>query len=109
MMTNLRLFLSAMLLSTLASAQTLFLPEPPQVRTQNQVLSLTLRAVNENGRDAFSFNGEMVAPIIRASPGDLLKIAYRNDLPGKSPETCAINPCMNMTHLHFHALSVSPE
>jgi FtsP/CotA-like multicopper oxidase with cupredoxin domain len=43
--------------------------------------------VNENGRDAFAFDGEHVAPVIRASPGDVLKITYINDLPAKSPET----------------------
>jgi FtsP/CotA-like multicopper oxidase with cupredoxin domain len=109
MVTKLPLFLSVMFLSVLAHGQTLLLPEPPQVQARNHVLSLTLHAVNENGRDAFSFNGETVAPIIRASPGDVLKIAYSNDLPAKSSETCAINPCMNMTNLHFHGLSVSPE
>jgi suppressor of ftsI len=70
---------------------------------------LTLHAVNENGRDAFAFNGETVAPVIRASPGDVLKITYVNDLPSKSPESCAVNPCMDMTNLHFHGLSVSPD
>src|SRR5947208_12737611 len=43
------------------------LPEPPQVRAKNHVVSLTLHAVNENGRDAFAFNGANVAPVIRAS------------------------------------------
>jgi suppressor of ftsI len=95
--------------SALICAQTVSLPEPPQVRAKNHVVSLTLRAVNESGRDAFSFNGETVAPAIRASPGDVLKITYINDLPAKSQETCAVNPCMNMTNLHFHGLTVSPN
>ena len=42
-------------------------------------------------------------------PGDVLSITYVNDLPAKSTETCAVNPCMDMTNLHFHGLSVSPE
>ncbi|HSY66336.1 MAG TPA: multicopper oxidase family protein [Terriglobales bacterium] len=109
MMTKLSFFLSAMLLSALGCAQTLSLPEPPQVRAKNHVVSLTLHAVNENGRDAFAFDGETVAPIVRVLPGDVLKITYINDLPAKSPETCAINPCMDMTNLHFHGLSVSPD
>ena len=108
-MTKLSFFLSVMLLSTLGGAQTLLLPEPPQVQAKDHVVSLTLHAVNENGRDAFAYNGETVAPVIRASPGDILKITYINDLPSKSPETCAINPCMDMTNLHFHGLSVSPD
>jgi len=48
------------------SAQTGLLPDPPQVSGKNHVVSLTLHAVNENGRDAFAFNGETVAPVIRA-------------------------------------------
>jgi len=72
-------------------------------------VSLTLHAVNENGRDAFAFDGANIAPVIRASPGDVLKITYVNDLPTKSTETCAVNPCMNMTNLHFHGLTVSPD
>jgi suppressor of ftsI len=98
-----------MLLTSLSWTQDVSLPEPPQARANNHVVSLTLRAVNENGRDAFKFNGETVAPIIRASPGDILKITYINDLPAKSTETCAPNPCMNMTNLHFHGLTVSPN
>lgn len=90
-------------------AQTVSLPEPPQVRAKNHVVSITLDAVNENGRDAFAFDGATVAPVIRTSPGDTLKIRYVNDLPVKSAETCAVNPCMNMTNLHFHGLIVSPK
>jgi len=96
-------------LAAVGWAQAISLPEPPQVRAQDHVVSLTLHAVNENGRDAFAFNGANVAPVIRASPGDILKIAYVNDLPAKSPETCAVNPCMDMTNLHFHGLTVSPN
>src|SRR5580692_4790999 len=109
MTTKVPFFLGVMFLSAFGGAQTLSLPEPPQVQAKNHVVSLTLHAVNENGRDAFAFNGETVAPVIRASPGDVLKITYINDLPAKSPETCAISPCMDMTNLHFHGLSVSPN
>jgi len=97
------------LLPALGRTQTVPIPEPPQVRAENHVVSLTLHAVNENGRDAFAFDGANVAPVIRASPGDILRITYINDLPSKSSETCAVNPCMNMTNLHFHGLSVSPD
>src|SRR6202790_549436 len=102
-------FTAVMFLSALGCAQIVSLPEPPQVQATNHVVSLTLHAVNENGRDAFAFDGEKVAPVIRASPGDVLKIAYSNDLPAKSAETCAVNPCMDMTNLHFHGLTVSPN
>src|ERR1700680_319498 len=96
-------------LAAYGSAQVVLLPEPPQVRPKNHVSSLALDAVNENGRDAFAYEGETVAPVIRASPGDILKITYTNNLPPKSVETCAVNPCMNMTNLHFHGLTVSPN
>src|ERR1700694_1731257 len=89
--------------------QTVSMPEAPQVRAKNHVVSLTLRAVNENGRDAFAFDGGTVAPVIHAFPGDVLRITYINDLPARSPETCAVNPCMDMTNLHFHGLTVSPN
>jgi len=96
-------------LTRLAYGQSVPLPAPPQVRAENRVLSLTLHAVNENGRDAFAFNGAAVAPTLRASPGDTLKINYVNDLPAKSAGSCAVNPCMDMTNLHFHGLTVSPN
>jgi suppressor of ftsI len=96
-------------LTAYGSAQTASAPEPPQVRSEDHVLSLTLDAVNENGRDAFAYEGKTVAPVIRAFPGDTLSITYFNNLPEKSDETCAVNPCMDMTNLHFHGLSVSPH
>jgi suppressor of ftsI len=109
MMTKLLLFIGVLLRPVLGCAQILSLPEPPQVRAHNRVVSLILHAVNENERDTFAFNGASVAPVIRASPGDVLKITYINDLPAKALETCAVNPCMDMTNLHFHGLTVWPN
>ncbi len=106
---NLVIIGAQIFLAALGSTQTVSLSEPPQVEAKNHIVSVTLHAVNENGRDAFAFNGDTVAPVIRASPGDVLSITYVNDLPAKSPETCAVNPCMDMTNLHFHGLSVSPD
>src|ERR1700724_3986511 len=107
---NIALLIAAQILRTsFAFAQSGALLEPPQVKAKNHVVSLSLHAVNENGRDAFAFDGVSVAPVIRASPGDVLKITYINDLPAKSPETCAVNPCMDMTNLHFHGMTVSPN
>src|SRR5258708_9075898 len=96
-------------LAAVGWAQTVSLPDPPQVRAKNHVVSLTLHAVNENGRDAFAFDGGKVAPVIHASPGDVLRITYINDLPAKSSEPCPVNPSMNMTNLHFHGLTFSPN
>src|SRR5882757_9605634 len=106
----LRFLMSAILLSTLCSAQTVSLPQAPQVRARDRVVSLTLHAVNQDGRDALALlHGGTVPPVIRASPGDVLNITYINDLPAKSAESCALGPCMNMTNLHFHGLTVSPN
>ena len=94
--------------ATLVFAQTASLPEPPEVRSKNHTVSMVLHAVYENGRDAFAFDGVTAAPVIRISPGETLNIDYDNDLPAKSAENCAVNPCMDMTNLHFHGLTVSP-
>ncbi len=109
-MTRILLVIDALIFfAAVGLAQTGSLPDPPQVGAKNHVVSLTLHAINENGRDTFGFDGGNVAPVVRASPGDVLKITYINDLPAKSPENCAVNPCMDMTNLHFHGLSVSPD
>src|SRR5258708_4396009 len=106
---NLLILIPQIFLAVSGWAQTVSLPRPPQVQAKNHVVSFTLHAVNESGRDAFAFEGVTDAPIIRASPGDVLKITYINNLPAKSPETCAVNPCMDMTNLHFHGLAISPN
>ncbi|HZZ15292.1 MAG TPA: multicopper oxidase domain-containing protein, partial [Candidatus Sulfotelmatobacter sp.] len=106
---NLLILIPQIFLAVSGWAQTVSLPRPLQVQAKNHVVSFALHAVNENGRDAFAFGGVPDAPIIRVSPGDVLKITYINDLPAKSPETCAVNPCMDMTNLHFHGLAVSPN
>ena len=97
------------LFAAYASTQSVSFPEPPQVRAESHITSLTLNAVNENGRDAFAYQGKTVAPVIRAFPGDTIKITYVNNLPEKSVESCAVPPCMDRTNLHFHGLTVSPN
>jgi len=83
---------------------------PPEVRSENHVVSLTLHAaLNSEGRDSFAYNGKNIAPVIRVFPGDTLKLDYENDLPVHSMESCAISPCKNMTNLHFHGLEISPQ
>jgi suppressor of ftsI len=104
LMNAIQLFLAA-----LACAQTVPLPETPQVRATNHIASLTLRAVSQNGRNAFAFGGDVVAPTVRVGPGETVKIDYINDLPVNSSESCPVNPCMDMTNLHFHGLAVSPN
>jgi suppressor of ftsI len=86
------------------------LSNPPEIRGSNHRLSLTLHAaISSEGKSSFFFNGRPDAPTLRLSPGDQVKINYVNDLPKKSQESCAITPCMDMTNLHFHGLTVSPD
>jgi suppressor of ftsI len=83
---------------------------PPELRAKNHTLSLTLHAgIASDGKNSFYFNGQPNAPTLRVSPGDQLKITYVNDLPTKPPEKCLAGPCMDMTNLHFHGLTVSPD
>jgi suppressor of ftsI len=93
-----------------ADKPTGLLPKVQQLRAKDGTLSITLRAaVTSDGKNSFFFNGQPNAPTLRLSPGDRLKITYIDDLPTKPKESCAITPCMDMTNLHFHGLSVSPD
>src|SRR6266478_690096 len=86
------------------------LPNPPELRAKHHTLSLALHAgITKDGKNSFYFDGQPNAPTLRLAPGDQLKINYINDLPAKPQESCAIAPCMDMTHLHFHGLTVSPD
>src|SRR6267154_4806790 len=85
-------------------------PNPPELRAKHHTLSFTLHAgVTKDGKNSFYFDGQPSAPTLRLSPGEQLKINYINDLPAKPRESCAITPCMDMTNLHFHGLTVSPD
>jgi len=86
------------------------LPKPPELRSKDGTLSLTLHAgVTREGKNSFYFNGHPDAPTLRLSPGDQLKITYINDLPATPQERCLATPCMDMTNLHFHGLTISPD
>ena len=86
------------------------LSNSPELRPKGHILSLTLHAgITGDGKDSFYFNGQPSAPTLRLSPGDQLKITYINDLPAKPLERCLIGPCLDMTNLHFHGLTVSPD
>jgi suppressor of ftsI len=83
---------------------------PPELHAKNHALSLTLHAaITNDGKNSFYFNGQLNTPSLRLAPGDELKISYINDLPTKPKESCFITPCMDMTNLHFHGLTVSPD
>jgi suppressor of ftsI len=86
------------------------LSNPRDLRGSSHTLSLTLHAaISSEGKHSFYLDGRPEAPTLRLSPGDQLKIAYVNDLPAKPPEECLAGPCMDMTNLHFHGLTVSPD
>src|SRR5580700_6105912 len=86
------------------------LSNPPELRAKGHILSLTLHAaITNDGKDSFYFNGQPNAPTLRLSPGDQLKITYINDLPTKVRERCLIGPCLDMTNLHFHFVTNSPD
>jgi len=72
---------------------------------------VTLLAVSdpEGGRGAFAFRGKAQAPVIRATPGESIRVTYKNAMAPANGEKCATGPCMNMTNLHFHGLHVSPS
>jgi len=90
-------------------ASSIAVPHAAEVRGTGHVVALTLYAQPDaNGHDSFAFDGQMVAPTIRVWPEDVLKIDYINHLPSVPTESCAIEPCTNMTNLHFHGLTVSP-
>ena len=81
-----------------------------EVRARNGSAELTLTAATDaKGRVTWLFNGDTVQPTIRLSPGEVLKIHYVNALSATTRDTCDAAPCMNMTNLHFHGLTVSPK
>jgi len=82
------------------------LADPPEVQGP---FTLTAMYDSAAGHNAFSYNGKTVPPLIRVSPGGVIKLHYVNNLPKKSTEECATGPCMNMSNLHFHGLHVSPN
>jgi FtsP/CotA-like multicopper oxidase with cupredoxin domain len=85
------------------------LPDSPAVRSTHGLATMTLTAMRDaDGRDAFLFDGHAGAPIIRIAPGDTLKVRYVNALPPPTHGAIATTR-MNMTNLHFHGLSVSPD
>ena len=63
-----------------------------------------------------SYEGKLVGPTLRLRPGDTLRIAFRNDLPGDpggathSHHSNTPDPAVfNDTNLHTHGLHVSPR
>ena len=103
------LVIAAALVCVSCGGRVVPLPDAPVVRSRGGLASMTLTATRgPNGRDAFRFDGRDVPPAIRIAPGETLKIHYVNALPVPS-DTAMHSGITNMTNLHFHGLSVSPE
>jgi FtsP/CotA-like multicopper oxidase with cupredoxin domain len=82
------------------------LPDPPEVRSPFVLYAVT---DSETDKAAFSFAGQEIPPLIRARPGEDIRLTYVNNMSAHSRELCIREPCMNMTNLHFHGLHVSPN
>lgn len=82
------------------------LSSPPETHSP-----IVLTAINDSktGKAAFSFKGQEIPPVIRAVPGEDIRLTYINAMSTDSHERCIDGPCMNMTNLHFHGLHVSPD
>jgi FtsP/CotA-like multicopper oxidase with cupredoxin domain len=82
------------------------LSNPPDARSP-----IELTAINDahTGKAAFLFEGREDPPVIRAIPGEDIRLTYVNAMSKDSHEKCIDGPCMNMTNLHFHGLHVSPD
>jgi suppressor of ftsI len=88
------------------TSTTPLLSNPPEARSP-----IVLSAINDpnTGKAAFLFKGREDPPVIRAKPGEDIRLTYVNAMSTKSRERCIDGPCMNMTNLHFHGLHVSPD
>ena len=84
----------------------ILLPDQPEVRSGFVLLAVTNP---QTDKSAFSFAGQEIPPVLRASPGQDIRLTYRNEMSAQSRELCVYRPCMNMTNLHFHGLHVSPN
>ena len=79
------------------------LTQPPEIRSQNGVLSTTIVAAPgrvQMGDVAFPgllYNGSYVPPLLRARLGDVMRITFDNSLSDEP------------SNLHFHGMSVSPQ
>lgn len=99
--------------------------QPPELRSQNGRLELTLRfKISEDGHGLTRFcylaDSGLQSPTLRVNPGDELVIHFRNELPGstagqpahtmKHDSSCAeAPPSLAATNLHFHGLNIPPN
>ena len=82
------------------------LPTEPVARSP-----LTLEAVTDKNdvKNSFRYKSREIPPVIRAYPGETVRIRYVNRMSPHSKELCVDGPCTDMSNLHFHGLHVSPD
>jgi suppressor of ftsI len=79
------------------------LRQPPDIRSKDGILNATLTAAPGTVQLAdfsfpgFLYNGSYLPPVLRVRTGDVMRIRFRNRLPG------------DPSNLHFHGMSVSPK
>ena len=107
----LELFGSMRLTAQVAADQSQIAPPPLLSNPPETRSPIVLTAINDpsTGKAAFSFGGREDPPVIRARPGEDIRLTYVNAMSTHSHETCVDGPCKNMTNLHFHGLHVSPD
>ena len=97
----------ATFLIALVARSTLSAPDVPlipEIRSVGGVASLSLRAaLDGDGRPAFFWRGQEIAPTIRVHRGDVIRVHYQNAL----PEFCGLG-MISDSNLHFHGLTTSP-
>ncbi len=81
------------------------LANPPEVVSDHGVARLTLSATIDpsTGGPALQYDGAFVPPTIRVAAGDTIDLTYVNNLPPSSREP------FNITNIHFHGLTTSPN
>jgi len=81
------------------------IPQIPEIRSRDGVAAVTLRAaLDAQGRPAFFWRGQEIAPTIRVRPGDEIRVHYTNAL----PQFCGLGMTSD-SNLHFHGLRTSPK
>lgn len=79
------------------------LVQPSEIRSQDGVLDTTLAAAagmvqrGDVTFPGFLYNNSYLPPLLRARTGDVMRIAFKNDLPD------------DPSNLHFHGMGVSPR
>jgi L-ascorbate oxidase len=68
-----------------------------------QMDTVEVRAFRGEGSD------RLIAPVMRVSPGEVLRLAVENNLPPCEPDEIERSECFNSTNIHTHGLWVSPS